>query len=145
VTTVAFHFNAPDRLGYTCRLLRKAVTAGAHVAVTGTAGELAQLDRDLWALTDTDFVPHCGADAPLQFARRSPVLLTEEVLVDVAREVLVNLGESVPENFEQFERVIEVVGLEPQERRAARLRWKHYQNLNLQLIQYDVAQPKTPS
>ena len=25
MTEVAFHFNAPDKLGYACRLLRKAV------------------------------------------------------------------------------------------------------------------------
>ena len=30
MTEVAFHFNAPDKLGYACRLLRKAVATGAR-------------------------------------------------------------------------------------------------------------------
>jgi DNA polymerase-3 subunit chi len=141
VTTVAFHFNAPDRLDYTCRLLRKAVAAGAHVVVTGSAECLARLDRDLWTLTDTGFVPHCGSDAPPQVMQRSPVCFTETVRASVRHEVLVNLGESIPEGFEQFDRVIEVVSQDPEERRTARLRWKDYQKLNLQPIQYDLAHP----
>ena len=34
MTEVTFHFNAPDKLGYACRLLRKAVGKGANVIVT---------------------------------------------------------------------------------------------------------------
>jgi DNA polymerase-3 subunit chi len=139
VTTVAFHFNAPDRLDYTCRLLRKAVSAGAYVVVIGAHECLARLDRDLWILTTTGFVPHCGADAPPQVIQRSPVLFTETLRECVRHEVLVNLGESIPDGFEQFDRVIEVVGQESEDRRTARTRWKAYQKLNLQPIQYDLA------
>ena len=35
MTEVAFHFNAPDKLGYACRLLRKAVGTGARVLDLG--------------------------------------------------------------------------------------------------------------
>ena len=35
MTEVTFHFNAPDKTGYACRLLRKAVGTGAKVVVTG--------------------------------------------------------------------------------------------------------------
>ena len=31
MTEIAFHFNAPDKLAYACRLLRKAVASGARV------------------------------------------------------------------------------------------------------------------
>ena len=33
MTEVAFHFNVPDKLGYACRLLRKAYAAGGPVGV----------------------------------------------------------------------------------------------------------------
>ena len=46
MTEIAFHFNAPDRLAYTCRLLRKAVSAGARLVVTGPAEALDRLDSD---------------------------------------------------------------------------------------------------
>jgi hypothetical protein len=35
MTEIAFHFNVPDKLAYSCRLLRKAYLSGARVVVTG--------------------------------------------------------------------------------------------------------------
>ena len=40
MTEVTFHFNAPDKLGHACRLLRKAVASGAKVVVTGDSALL---------------------------------------------------------------------------------------------------------
>ena len=58
MTEVAFHFNAPDRVAYACRLLRKAVASGAKLVVTGSPDVLQQLDRALWTFSAVDFVPH---------------------------------------------------------------------------------------
>ena len=44
MTEVAFHFNVPQTLPDVCRLLRKAVNAGAKVLVVGDAGVLATLE-----------------------------------------------------------------------------------------------------
>ena len=63
MTEVAFHFNAPDRMAYCCRLLRKAVGGQARVVVTGSPQTLAQLDAALWTFSPTDFVPHCLLDS----------------------------------------------------------------------------------
>ena len=54
MTELAFHFGAPDKLAYACRLLRKAVRGGARVAVVAEATALAQLDVDLWGVSPTD-------------------------------------------------------------------------------------------
>lgn len=125
---VAFHLNAPDKLGYTCRLLRKAHSQGARVIVHGPKQELDQLDQALWRLEGPDFVPHCGdTDAP-QVQRASPILLTTVVPLsrDFEASVLVNLDQAVPEGFERFERVIEVVTAFAPEVAQARVRWKAY-------------------
>ena len=63
MTEVAFHFNAPDRMAYVCRLLRKAVASGARVVVTGMPEALRQLDTALWTFSPVDFVPHCHLDS----------------------------------------------------------------------------------
>ena len=42
MTEVAFHFNAPDKWAYACRLLRKAVAAGAKVVVLAEPADLEQ-------------------------------------------------------------------------------------------------------
>ena len=139
MSTAAFHFNVDNRLHYTCRLVRKAVAAGNRLVVTGPGDTLAQLDRDLWALSATEFLPHCHGSEPGPLAHRSPVLLCESLDGVAVRDVLINLAESVPVGAEGFERVIEVVTADPVERSQARLRWKHYAHVGMPLIQHDLS------
>ena len=138
MTEVAFHFNAPDRLAYCCRLLRKAVSGNARVVVTGLADTLAQLDEDLWTFSPTDFVPHCLLDADTALVAASPVILATSIGSVPHWQVLINLGQAVPDGFERFERVIEVVGLDDDERRFARARWKHYTERGHAITRHDL-------
>lgn len=126
MTQVAFHFNAPDRLAYVCRLLRKAVSSGSKIVVLGPPDVLQQLDTDLWTFSAVDFVPHCHLSSGPGVVAATPVILTTSTQKTPHQEVLINLDQVIPENFEQFERVIEVVGLEDEDRQLARGRWKHY-------------------
>jgi DNA polymerase-3 subunit chi len=126
MTAVEFHFNAPDKIAYACRLLRKASRSGAQVVVTGDADVLAQLDGALWALSSTDFIPHAVASDDANVLGASPVVLLPSVLAAPHQQVLLQLGDAVPQGFEQFERLIEVVSLEEGDRVNARARWRHY-------------------
>ena len=126
MTEITFHFNVPDRLNYSCRLLRKTFAKGAFVAVTGDASMLAELDSRLWSLASQEFVPHCVQNAPAQTLEMSPIVLTEFVNLLDRNDVLVNLGRQVPVSFERFERLIEVVIDDEDDRLAARQRWRHY-------------------
>ena len=139
MTEVAFHFNAPDKLGYACRLLRKAVGTGARVMVTGGAGTLRDLDVALWTFAPLEFLPHCSSEAAPATLAASPVVLAESVRTAPHRDVLVNLGGAVPEGFERFERLIEVVTEEEQDRLDARGRWKHYADRGYAIKKHDVA------
>ena len=139
MTEVAFHFNAPDKLGYACRLLRKAVGAGARVMVTGGAGTLRDLDVALWTFAPLEFLPHCGAEAAPATLAASPVVLAESVRSAPHQQVLVNLGGTVPDGFERFERLIEVVTPDEQDRLDARSRWKHYADRGYAIVRHDVA------
>ncbi len=138
MTDVAFHCNAPDRLAYCCRLLRKAVAGGARVVVTGSPETLAQLDELLWTFSPTDFVPHCQIDSEADLVAASPVILALMIESAPHQQVLVNLGQSVPDGFERFERVIEIVGLEDDERQFARARWKHYTERGHAITRHDL-------
>ena len=124
---IAFHLNAPDKLGYTCRLLRKAHSQGARVIVHGPQSELHQLDLALWRLEGPGFVPHCrDSDAP-HVQRASPILLSALAppTQNFEASVLVNLDAEVPQGFERFERVIEVVTAFAPEVAQARVRLKN--------------------
>jgi DNA polymerase III subunit chi len=135
---VAFHFNAPDKRAYACRLVRKAVGQGAKVVVTGSSEVLQQLDVDLWTFSPLEFVPHCRAGADPAMVQGSPVVLAAQVQNMPHQQVLVNLGDAVPTGFEEFARVIEVVSTDAQDRSTARQRWKQYTDLGYTLIRHDL-------
>jgi DNA polymerase-3 subunit chi len=140
MTEVAFHFNAPDKWVYSCRLLRKAVGRGSRVAVTADQGELDHLDQRLWDFSATDFVPHCRADCTDDAVlAASPVVLVTSPDDAKHHDVLLNLGLGVPRGFERFGRLIEVVGLEDEDREQSRLRWKFYKARGYAISRYDVA------
>ena len=140
MTEVAFHFNVPDKLGYACRLLRKAHAAGSRVVVTGAPEELRTLDVQLWAFSPAEFIPHChlGTAEPA-VVDASPVLLADSARGAPHQEVLVNLGGPVPEGFERYERLIELVTTEDDDRQQARRRWKHYADRGYAITRHDLA------
>jgi len=140
VTNIAFHFGASDRLAYVCRLLRKASAAGARVAVLADRPTLEQIDADLWAVGATDFVPHCLYPADQAVAARSSVGLHESAFeLKDHFPVLLNLMEGVPEGFDAFDRVIEVVSQDEADRQQARLRWKAYSARGYIITRHDIA------
>ncbi len=141
MTEIAFHFNAPNKLAYACRLLRKAVGSGAKVVVTGDEESLQALDTQLWTFSALEFLPHCRADSPLEQRMASPIVLAAQLDASETlphHQVLVNLGDGVAPGYERFERTIEVVTLDEQDRHNARLRWKHYADRGYAITRHDL-------
>lgn len=127
MTDIAFHVNLADPVAYACRLLRKASASGAQVVVVGDPAQLRELDQALWTFSPHDFVPHAVAGAtPAPVIARTPIVLAADASGAAHRQVLVNLTQAVPQGFEQFERLIELVGNDPEPLDNARVRWKHY-------------------
>jgi DNA polymerase-3 subunit chi len=130
VTEIDGHYNMPDKTGYVCRLLRKAVSAhGARLVVVADAAALEALDLALWKLAPSEFIAHCRSDDAPFIVERSPVVLADssaDALPD--RPILVNLGAGLPARFERFERLIDIVGSDDADRQAGRARWRHYKD-----------------
>jgi DNA polymerase-3 subunit chi len=87
-----------------------------------------------------EFIAHCytpAADA--QVLAASPVVLADSARGTPHQDVLVNLGAAVPEGFERFERLIEVVTQDDEDRQRARLRWKHYADRGYAITRHDLA------
>lgn len=140
MTDVMFHFNVPDKVGYACRLLRKAYATGAAVGVVGEADALQALDVELWRFSALEFIPHCGVEAPEAVRAASPIVLATDCAPLPQAEVLVHLGTALPQGFERFERLIELVGTDAADRGHARERWRHYADRGYALRSHDVAQ-----
>jgi DNA polymerase III subunit chi len=139
MTEIAFHVNAPDKLDYACRLLRATQKKSAQVLVLGQSYALKSLSSKLWAMSQTEFLPHCLADAEPAVLAQSPIILSAELPSSTTEsQVLLNLGAVLPAGFERFERLIELVGQDSDDLQAARIRWKHYKDRGYALSRYDV-------
>lgn len=139
MTEIAFHFNMPDKLAYACRFLRKAVRAGNRVKVVADPQTLSQLDAALWTFSPVDFIPHCSGDGDPSVVSVSPVLLGGTSPASDKVQILLNMGQTIAAGFERFERFVELVSNDDEDRQAARLRWKHYSSLGYAIIQHDLA------
>jgi DNA polymerase III subunit chi len=139
VAEAVFHVLVPDRVHYTCRLLRKAVGTGARVAVTGDAETLRQLDTALWAFSPLDFLPHAWSDASASLRSASPILLARQASDVAGWPVVVNLGGSPVPEASLHDKVIEIVGDQDSELALARQRWKAYQAVGMTPRRHEVA------
>jgi DNA polymerase-3 subunit chi len=134
VARIDFHFNVEHRVHYACRVTRKARAAGKRMVVyTRDTSRLAQFDAALWTFSALDFLPHVYSDSPL--AADTPVLLALNAEHAPAADVLLTLDDEAPPQFEElfarFERVIEVVSRDENDRALARLRFKSYRERGL--------------
>lgn len=136
---IEFHFNMPDKLQYSCRLLRKVYLRGIRAVVTAEAPVLAELDQLLWKFSPTGFLPHCMATAAAPSLALTPILLAQQPDQCSADSVLINLGQQVPAGFERFERFIELVSEQPDDRLAGRSRWKTYKDGGFELKRHDLS------
>jgi DNA polymerase III subunit chi len=136
---IEFHFNVPDKLSYSCRLIRKAYRSGASSVVTGEPEFLKELDRLLWALAPTDFLPHCIVGDNAHVVAATPVLLAENAHACPSASVLINVGQQTPDDFARFERFIEVVSNGEEDRALGRSRWKQYRQDGHALTQHDAS------
>jgi DNA polymerase-3 subunit chi len=138
MTQIEFHFNAPDKLAYACRLLRKGTLHNQRLFVVVSQADLKQLDAALWSLSPHDFVTHCQASQAHLLSHSAVILATRWEAVEGVRTA-VNLGPSLPEGFEGFDRLIEVVSDDTADRLQARDRWKHYTALGYSLQRHDLS------
>jgi DNA polymerase III subunit chi len=126
---LAFHSGLTDKLGYACRLLRKAWRQGRRIVVAGEPALLDRLDGLLWTFEAGEFVPHARLRAGQAVApalQRTPIWLAD-VPADIGEhDVLVNLGPEVAEGSERFERLIELVGDDPVDVQHGRQRWRRH-------------------
>ncbi len=138
--TIDFHFNVDHRIGYACRVVRKALGAGKTVLVfSQDAARLARFDLALWTFSALDFLPHVDAGSPL--ADQTPVWLAHTP-IESARDVLVLLDDAPAPQFEawfpRFPRIIDIVSADADDRAQARVRFKTYRDAGWSPIAHEV-------
>jgi len=138
MTSVDFYFNADDRFQVACRLAGKALTQQKRLLIYAPQPEVAsRIDKMLWTWPAIGFVPHCPAHDAL--AAETPVLIGSGEDGPQGCELLLNLSDETPPQFERFGRLLEVVAAEEASRKAARERYKFYRDRGYPIASHDLA------
>jgi DNA polymerase-3 subunit chi len=124
---------ATERWTFACRLTEKAYLRDLRVVIVNdTLGDARALDDLLWTFSDGSFIPHQlheGAE-PMN---PTPVQLSVAPAALPAADLLVNLSARVPDTWERFARIAEIIDADEERRRLGRERFKYYRDLKVML------------
>ena len=117
--------DAPDaRLRYACRLAERAVEQGCHVYIQ--TPDVQRVDDMLWTFSDGSFLPHEVYRGQAAEHGRVMVMVGSEVGPQSHRGLLINLMDAMPPDVNAYDRIAEIVDVDPERKRAARERFKQY-------------------
>ena len=117
-----------------CQLCQKAYDNQQNtLLLTQNPEQTAYLDKQLWVFSDDSFVPH---DTERVAGFDTPILLNDKPQADCNRQLLINLTDEIPENFAQYERIIELVT--DDNKQSARRHYSFYKERGYPLNHYNL-------
>ena len=124
-----------DPLLLVCELAKKAFESGQRALVLVRSFEQAeQLDEKLWEFDEAAFVPHQIAGD--EDDAITPVLIVPPGADAADRTLVINLRDDCAPGL--FERVLEVVPADEDQRAGSRQRWKTYQHAGFEVKKFDM-------
>jgi DNA polymerase-3 subunit chi len=110
---------------FACRLAEKAWKQGNKIYIhTDNAAASNEVDALLWSFRDDSFVPHqlnLGTEAD------SPILIGHDTQPPKLMDLLINLSNTQPDFFSQFNRMAELLDDDETIKLAGRDRYRYYQ------------------
>ncbi|BBJ00018.1 DNA polymerase III subunit chi [Ferrigenium kumadai] len=141
MTKVDFYTGSEDKLRTACQLSHKAMQNGVRVVLSAPDAATADaLDKLLWQLPATAFIPHCRSDDA--GAGEMPVVLNSGSERFPHHDLLISLHDECVPFFSRFERVIEIVSQEAEDSRRGRERYKFYKDRGYELSHTDLSKPR---
>jgi DNA polymerase-3 subunit chi len=138
MTQIDFYTHVEDKLRTACRLAAKAFGVDLRVMVCCPDADIAgRLDRLLWTTPAIGFIPHCLASDPL--APVTPIVIDYLATEPAHDQVLLNLQPERPALFSRFQRLIEIVSADDEDRRLARERFKFYRDRGYEIRTHDLS------
>lgn len=131
----------PTRQTFVCKLVDKAYQQGHRLFIhVAEYTEAQQLNDLLWTFNDISFIPHAlySADLVADHASKPPILIGYETIPENAGDILINLTMTPPETLQQFQRLIEVVPIDPVWQLQARSNYKYYRSQGFELFTHDL-------
>ncbi len=127
------------QLRFACRLAEKAVDQGHRVHLrTASAQQSQRLDDLLWTFADRSFLPHEISSGGAASHERVMVLVGEAAAPPSHRQLLINLTDTLPEDFGDYERIAEIVPADAEKKRLSRERYKGYRERGCALESHNI-------
>lgn len=138
MTQIDFYFHVENKLQTACALSAKAFSRGLRVLAFCPDPVASQkFSRLLWTTPAISFIPHCGPDDSL--AAVTPVIVDHDGTNLLHDQVLLNLRDEWPPFFSRFQRLVEIVSLDEEDRRRARERYKFYRDRGYEMQSHDLS------
>lgn len=138
MTRIDFYSNAEPKLQFACQLTAKALQQNLRVVIYVLDENAARgIDKMLWTFQATGFIPHCPAIHAL--ASETPVVIAREDSEMPHHQVMLNLHSESPASFSRFDRLIELVGADDDDRRLARDRYRFYRDRGYEIHHHGLA------
>ena len=115
---------------FVCKLSEKLYKLGMSIHIhSKDKGIIGELDQWLWNFKVESFLPHRVLQKEhASKAKPKDILISSELSALPEADTLINLSKQPPECLEKYQRLVEVIPNTPSALKAARLRYKHYQN-----------------
>ncbi len=137
MTRIDFYTKVADPAAFACRLAATVQRKGEQLFVLlPDEDALGRFSTRLWSVADTAFVPNCRFDAPE--AAQTPVWLGLSAADGVSRKVLLNLGDAALARPGEFERILEVIGVDDASLARARERFRQYRAAGFPIEHHDM-------
>lgn len=125
-----------------CQLCSKAFEKKMQVYINVRSElQAQQLDELLWSYKAESFLPHQNllSDNTLTESYKIPVLINKgEQIPPGYDQLLINLDSQIPQFFSRFNRVVEIIGQEEEEKQLGRDRYRFYRDRGYPLKKYDL-------
>ncbi|MCP5279612.1 MAG: DNA polymerase III subunit chi [Thiobacillus sp.] len=138
MTRITFYFNAPEKLDVARKLATKVFQSGQQALVyTADPVRAQEADQGFWTAQQLSFLPHVRCGHPL--ASETPILIGDNPDHLQRADVLINLDGEPPAFFGRFERLLEIVTSDPEDRERARARFRFFKARGYALDTHDLA------
>jgi len=138
MTHIDFFFNVPHKFHHVAKLGEEAVAKGQRVLIlTADPAAANKLQSVLWSHSPTGFLPNCRSHDRL--AAETPLVIDCDGADLPHDDVLINLQQVQPPFFSRFRCLIELVGMDEDDRACARERFRFYRDRGYAIRTFDVA------
>jgi DNA polymerase-3 subunit chi len=133
--------SAADKLrwAFACRLTEKAYLRDLSIVIVNdTLADAQALDDLLWTFNERSFIPHkvCMDEQSVDPATKVHLAVLPTALP--AADLLVNLTARLPDHWERYARIAEIIDADEDRRRLGRERFKAYRDLKVTLATHQL-------